>query len=91
MEELTRLQASRKGYKSHVTRLSNKIDELLASEFDELAITSLNTSIKQLNRKKEKLSQIDQRVAELRITRLPEDLEEAIFEAEELQDSIQSR
>ena len=86
MEELARLQASRKGYKSHVTRLNHKIDELLASEFDELAITSLNTAIEQLNRKKEKLSQLDQRVAEL--IESPDDLEEAIFEAEEMQDSI---
>ena len=62
------------------------MDELLASEFDKLAFTSLNTAIEQLNRKKEKLSQIDQRVAEL--IESPEDLEEAIFEAEEMQDSI---
>ena len=86
MEELAQLQASRKGYKSHVTRLNHKMDELLASEFDKLTFTSLNTAIKQLNRKKEKLSQIDQRVAEL--IESPEDLEEAIFEAEEMQDSI---
>ena len=86
MEELAQLQASRKGYKSHVTRLNHKMDELLASEFDKLTFTSLNTAIEQLNRKKEKLSQIDQRVAEL--IESPEDLEEAIFEAEEMQDSI---
>ena len=87
MEELARLQASQKGYKSHVTRLNNKIDELLASEpVDEFAITSLNTAIEQLNRKKEKLSQVDQRAAEL--IESPEDLEEAIFDAEEMQDLI---
>ena len=65
MEELARLQACQKGYKSHVTWVNHKIDKLLASEFDELAITSLNTVIEQLNRKKEKLSKFDQRVAKL--------------------------
>ena len=48
--------------------------DLLASEpVDEFAITSQNTAIEQLNRKKEKLSQVDQ-IATERIES-PEDLE----------------
>ena len=86
MEELARLQASRKGYKSHVTRLYNKVDEILSSELNEFSVTSLTTAIEQLNKKKETLSQIDRRVTEL--IESPEDLEEAIFDAEETQDTI---
>ena len=77
MEDLARLQASRKGYKSHVTRLYNKVDEILSSELNEFSVTSLTTAIEQLNKKKETLAQIDGRVTEL--IESPEDLEEAIF------------
>ena len=86
MEELTRLQASRKGYKSHVTRINNKIDELLFNECDEFTIASLTTAVEQLNRKKETLSQIDTRITEL--TESPDDLESVVFEAEETKDAI---
>ena len=86
MEELAQLQASRKGYKSHVTWLYNKVNEILSSELNEFSITSLTTAIEQLNKKKETLSQIDRRVTEL--IESPEDLKEAIFDAEETQDTI---
>ena len=39
MEELTGLQASRRAFRSHVTRILNKVEETLAKELDELAIT----------------------------------------------------
>ena len=86
MEELTRLQASRKGYKSHVSRINNKIDELLSKECDKFSIASLTTAVEQLNRKKETLSQIDTRISEL--IESPEDLEGTIFEAKETKNAI---
>ena len=51
MEELTHLQASWKGVKSHVTRLYNKID---GGETDEYSIILLTNAIAQLNTKKDK-------------------------------------
>ena len=86
MEKLTRLQASRKGYKSHVSRINNKIDELLSNECDEFSIAYLTTTVEQLNRKKETLLQVDVRISEL--IESPEDIESAIFKAEETKDAI---
>ena len=60
MEEQTRSQAFHSGYKGHVTRLFNKIDELMDGEFDEYTTTSLNNAVEQLTRKMEKFSQIDE-------------------------------
>lgn len=86
MKELARLQASRKEHRSHVTRVFNKIDDLISKDVDEFTLTSIRTALEQLQRKKELIHQMDQRIAELIQT--PEDLEEAVCEAEELQDII---
>ena len=85
-EDLTRLQASRKAYKSHVTRLFHKVDDSLGTEVDDYTITTLRTAIEQLNGKKAKITELDQRIATL-ITD-PEELTEAITDAGELEDSI---
>ena len=45
-----------------MTRLFNKIDELIAADFDEYTATSLNNSVEQLTRKMEKISQIDEQL-----------------------------
>ena len=45
MEELTRLQASRKGFKSHMTRLYNKVDELIDNEVDEYSVALLTKTM----------------------------------------------
>jgi len=45
MEQITRLQKSRNGYKSHVSRQFKKVDELMASDtVNELVISSLKTA-----------------------------------------------
>ena len=62
MEDKARLSASRNGYKGHVTRLFNKIDELIAADLDEYTTTSLNNAVEQLTRKMEKISQIDEQL-----------------------------
>ena len=45
----------------------------------------LRTAVEQLRKKKEIINQIDQQIAKL--VQMPEELEEAVCEAEELQDS----
>ena len=86
MEELTRLQASRRAFRSHVTRILNKVEETLAKELDELAITYLNTAVTQLERKREQIVQLDEQIF-VRIQDATA-LEEAIIDSEELQDLI---
>ena len=86
MEELTRLQASRKAFKGHVTRLHSKIDELMDAEFDDYTITSMTTAIEQLRKKSDKIAQIDKKIA----TQIVDDteLESAMYDTEEFQDEI---
>jgi len=86
VEEQARLQASRKGYKGHVTRLFNKIDELVDREFDEYTITSLNSAINQLLKKMEKILAIDEQLLETFDDTT--ELESAVLEAEELEEEI---
>ena len=86
MEDLTRLNASRKAYKSHVTRLYNKIDDLCATKVDDYTITTLTTAVEQLSTKKIKIAELDERI--ITLIKDPEDLTEAIIEAGELEDSI---
>ena len=64
-EELTHLQASRKTYKSHITRLYRKINDILDTEVDDYTITTLRTTIDQLNGKKAKIAKLDERIAAL--------------------------
>ena len=86
MEEQARLQASRSGCKGHITRLFNRIDELVDGEFDEYTITSLNSAINQLSKKMEKILAIDEQLLETFDNAT--ELESAILDAEELQDDI---
>ena len=45
MEELAHLLGSRKGYKSHLTQLYNKVDELLDKEVEEFSTALLTKAI----------------------------------------------
>ena len=65
MEQLDRLQASRKGFKSHVTRLYNKVDELMSKEEDEYSVALLTKAMEQLKSKGDKLNKIDEQIATL--------------------------
>ena len=86
MEEPARLRTSRKAYRSHVTRILNKVDDTLANEIDELALTYLRTAITQLEKKNERITTLDQQIIDL--AQDPNELETAILDAEELQDLI---
>ncbi|XP_065887247.1 uncharacterized protein [Dysidea avara] len=89
MEEQTRLQASRSGYKGHVTQLFNKIDELVSGEFDDYTTTSLSNAIEQLTKKLEKITKIDDRLLEL--SKNATELELTVVEAEGLHDEISEK
>jgi len=86
MDEPARLQTSRKAYHSHVTRILNKVEDTLANEIDELAITYLKTAVTQLEKKREQIIKVDEQIVNLVQTK--DDLEAAILDAEELQDLI---
>ena len=86
MEQLTRLQTSRRAYRSHVTRILNKVEDTLAKEIDELALTYLKTAVTQLEKKHAQICKADTEIAEL--IQEPEELEAAILDSEELQDLI---
>ena len=89
MEGLSRLTASRGGYRSHLTKLQNKLDEIMESEIDAVQRATLIMYMEQLQRKGEKLSQLDAEIAAL--LDKPEDLEREIFESEDIQNSIMER
>jgi len=86
MEQLTHLQTSRRAYPAHITRILNKIEETLAKEINELALTYLKTAVTQLEKKHEQICKADTQIAEL--IQEPEELEQAILDSEELQDLI---
>ena len=89
MEEPEHLRTSRKAYRAHVTRILNKVDATLDTDIDELALTYLRTAITQLEKKKEQITTLDQRIIDL--VQDPDDLETAILDAEELQDLIMEK
>ena len=87
MAEMTRLQNSRKAYKSHVTRTFRKVDELMAIDvINELQLSSLKTSQELLIQKKETIHQLDTQILEG--TENPDNLEDLILEIEETQDRL---
>ena len=85
-DDLTRLRASWKAYKSHVTRLYHKIDDTLNTDVDNYTITTLRTTIDQLNAKKAKIVELDEKIAAL--TTDADGLTETMIEAGHLEDSI---
>jgi hypothetical protein len=63
MEELTRIQASRRAHKALVTRLVKRTSEILTNEKpDEMLLSSLNTSLEQLVRKRDLIRELDQKI-----------------------------
>ena len=86
MEQLTRLRTSRRAYRSHVTRILNKVEETLTKEIDDLALTYLKTAVSQLEKKLEQITKLDAQITEL--IDEPGELEETIMESEEVQDLI---
>ena len=88
MDEPQRLKASRKAYRSHLTRLFKKVDEILEKEtpITEVQVATLTSSLEQLTQKKDIFQQLHTQLAEAMQT--ADDLENEILEAEEIQDTI---
>ena len=88
MEELQRLQASRRGHRGHLTKLFKKAEDILAKQnsITELDLASASTTLDNLKKKGEKLRELDGEIAP-KITK-PEDLEQEIIDEEENQEQI---
>jgi len=69
-----------------VTRILGKVEETLAKEIDEVALTYLRTVVTQLQKKLDQISKLDEQIMEL--IQEPEELEEVILDSEEVQDLI---
>ena len=78
MEELTHLRTSRRVYRSHITRILTKVEETLANEIDELALTYLRTAVTQLEKKLDQIVKLDQQIMEL--IQNPGELKEMIMD-----------
>ena len=88
MDKPQRLKASRKAYRSHLTRLFKKVDEILEKEtpITDVQVVTLTSSLEQLTQKKDIFQQLHTQLAEAMQT--ADDLENEILEAEEIQNSI---
>ena len=66
MEGLTRLQASRRGYRAHITKTFGRITEITdsAEPTTPAQLISLRTALEQLQQKKVKLEEVDTRIAD---------------------------
>lgn len=85
-DDLTCLQASWKAYRLHITRLYHKINDSLDTEVDDYTVTTLRTTIDQLNDKKMKIAKLNERISAL-ITD-PNKLTKVMIDAGDLEDSI---
>ena len=86
-ENLAKLQASRAGYRAHLTQTRKKAPAIMAKETpSELDFVSLNNILEQLGRKKSILKELDQKIAA--ILEDPADLEKEIFDTEVIQEEI---
>jgi hypothetical protein len=85
MEEIARLQDSRRGHKVHVTRVLKKANEVLNTETHtdrNMALESLKTALEQLTKKKDIIGELDAKIAaEIKD---PKELEAEIFESDEI-------
>ena len=86
-ETLPKLTSSRAGYRAHLTKTLKKAKDLMEKEAPtEMDVVSLNSIIEQLTRKKSILTGLDEKIAAL--IEEPKDLEQEIFETEEIHDEI---
>ena len=92
MEEIQRLQASRRGHKSHLTKVLNKANEILKidhSQANQMALTTLETALEQLTKKQQLIQSLDEKIA-AKITDSKE-LETEIYESEELHYDLEEK
>ena len=86
-ETLPRLQASRAGYRAHLTQTNKKATSILQKEsFTDMDIVSLKRIIEQLVQKKSKLQELDEKI--VNFIEDPKELEKEIFQTEDIQEEI---
>ena len=86
-EALPKHRASRAGFRAHLTKLLEKAATLMDKEMpSEVEIISLKNTLEQSARKREKLKDLDERIAAL--LEEPDEIEKEAFETEDIQDSI---
>ena len=86
-ETLAKLQASRAGYRAHLTQTRKKAPQIMAKETpSEPDLVSLNNILEQLARKKSILKELDERIAAL--LEDPAEIEKEIFDTEVIQEDI---
>ena len=81
MEEQAHLQVHHKGYCSHMTISSNKIDDTIDNKnVSKFSLTYLRTAVEQLLRKKELIHEINLQIKKL--IQIPEELKDSVCEVE---------
>ena len=88
MEELTHLQASRRGRCGHLTKLLKKLEEIFANRNDmtDIILASAKSTRDQLSKKSETVKTLDVQISPK--LNEAEDLERDIIEAENIQEEI---
>ena len=88
MAELKRAQSSRRGYRTHLKKLLQSAEELLATPLpvSEINVASLRDLHEQLQRKQDMISALDTRI--LAAIENDEEIEAEIIQAEEIASSI---
>ena len=86
-EALPNHSTSRAGFRAHLTKLLEKAGTLMDKEMpSEVELVSLKNTLEQLARKRDKLKDLDERIAAL--LEEPDEIEKEAFETEDIQDSI---
>ena len=86
-ETLPQLQASRAGYRAHLTQTTKKATSILQKEsLTDIDIVSLKRIIEQLLQKKSKLQELGEKIVNL--IEDPKELEREIFQTEDIQEEI---
>ena len=87
-ENLSKLTSSRVSYQSHLTKILQKAKDFMAKEQPtKMDLVSLENIVEQLARKKLILIGLDEKIVAL--IGEPDNIEQEIFESEEIQDQIQ--
>ena len=86
-ENLPKHRASRAGYRAHLTQILEKAGTLMAKETPtEVDLVSLKNILEQLARKKDKIKDLDERIAAL--LEDTDEIEKEAFDTEVIQDNI---
>ena len=86
-ENLPKHRASRARYRAHLTQILEKAGTLMAKETPtEVDLVSLKNILEQLAPKKDKIKDLDERIAA--VLEDPDEIEKEAFETEVIQDNI---